>query len=99
MAGVLQGQSWRLSSGFLRGIKDFRQYHPSVYQQAAEYNDNPRASLERITLEAALYIDTGEASRSIDLTEETSKGPVVDKEVRESEEEIEESETLAEVET
>jgi hypothetical protein len=59
--------------------------------------------LERITLEAALYIDTGEASRSIDLIEETSKEPIVDKEVRESEEEVEEEikelETLVEAET
>jgi hypothetical protein len=46
---------------------------------------------------------TGEASRSIDLIEETSKEPIVDKEVRESEEEVEEEikelETLAEAET
>src|ERR1700722_12375504 len=99
MAGVLQGQSWCLSSGFPRGVKNFGQYHPSVYQQAAEYNDNPRANLERIALEAASHIDTG----SVDLTEETPKEPVVDEEVRESEEEveeeIEESETLAEAET
>ena len=46
--------------------------------------------MERITLEAALYIDIGEASRSIDLIEGTSKEPIVDKEVRESEEEVEE---------
>jgi hypothetical protein len=99
MAGVLRGQSWRLSSGFPRGVEDFRQYHPSVYQQAAEHNDNPRTNLERIALEAALYIDTG----SVNLVEETPKEPVVDKEVRESEEEveeeIEESETLVEAET
>jgi hypothetical protein len=99
MAGVLRGQSWRLSSGFPRGVEDFGQYHPSVYQRAAEHNDNPRASLERIASEAASHIDAGEASGSVDLAEETSKGPVVDEEVRESEEEIEESETLAEVET
>ena len=55
--------------------------------------------MERIASEAALHIDTREASGSVDLAEETSKGPVVDKEVRESEEEIEESETLAEVKT
>jgi hypothetical protein len=42
--------------------------------------------LERITLEAALYIDTG----SVNLTEETPKEPIVDKEVRESEEEVKE---------
>jgi hypothetical protein len=55
--------------------------------------------LERITLEAALYIDIG----SVDLVEETPKEPVVDEEIRESEEEIEEEieelETLAEAET
>ena len=59
--------------------------------------------MERIALEAALYINVREASRSVDLVEETSKGPVVDKEVRESEEEvkeeIKESETLVEAET
>src|ERR1700722_10374701 len=103
MAGVLRGQSWRLSSGFPRGVEDFGQYHPSVYQRAAEYNDNPRANLERITLEAASHINAGEASGSVDLAEETSKDPIVDEEVGESEEEveeeIEESETLAEVET
>ena len=99
MAGVLRGQSWRLSSGFPRGVEDFGQYHPSVYQRAAEHNDNPRANLERIASEAASHIDAG----SVDLAEETPKEPVVDEEVRESEEEveeeIEESETLAEVET
>ena len=103
MAGVLRGQSWRLLSGFPRGVKDFRQYYPLVYQQATEHNDNLRANLERIALEAALHINVGEASGSVDLAEETSKDPVVDKEVRESEEEveeeIEESETLAEGET
>ena len=55
--------------------------------------------MERITLEAALYIDI----RSIDLIEETPKEPIVDKEVRESEEEvkeeIEELETLVVAET
>ena len=104
MAGVLRGQSWRLSSGFPRGVEDFGQYHPSVYQRAAEHNDNPRANLERIASEA---VDAGEASGSVDLAEETSKEPVVDEEVRESEEEveeeieeeIEESEALAEAET
>jgi hypothetical protein len=96
MAGVLRGQSWRLSSGFPRGVEDFGQYHPSVYQRAAEHNDNPRANLERIASEA---VDAG----SVDLAEETPKEPVVDEEVGESEEEveeeIEESETLAEAET
>ena len=55
--------------------------------------------MERIALEVALYIDIG----SVDLTEETPKEPIVDKEVRESEEkvkeEIEELETLVEAET
>ena len=59
--------------------------------------------MERIASEAALQIDVREASRSVNLVEETSKGPIVDKEVRESEEEvkeeIKESETLAEAET
>ena len=103
MAGVLRGQSWRLSSGFPRGVEDFGQYHPSVYQRAAEHNDNPRANLERIALEVALYINTREASRSIDLVEGTSKEPIVDKEVRELEEEVKEEikelETLVEAET
>jgi hypothetical protein len=96
MAGVLRGQSWRLSSGFPRDVEDFGRYHPSVYQRAAEHNDNPRAILERIASEA---VDAGEASGSVDLAEETSKDLVVDEEVRESVEEIEESETLAEAET
>jgi hypothetical protein len=103
MAGVLIGQSWRLSGGFPRGVEDIGRYHPSVYRQAAEFNDNPKARLERIASEAASHIDAGEASGSVDLAEETSKEPVVDEEVRESEEEveeeIEESETLAEAET
>ena len=98
MAGVLRGQSWRLSSGFPRGVEDFGQYHPSVYQQATKYNDNPKANLERIALEAALHIDTG----SVNLIEETPKEPIVDKEVRESEEEVKEEikelETLVEAE-
>ena len=55
--------------------------------------------MERITLEAALHIDTG----SVDLAEETPKEPIVDEEVRESEEEVEEEieelETLVEAET
>ena len=55
--------------------------------------------MERITLEVALYIDIG----SIDLVEETPKEPIVDKEVRESEEEVKEEikelETLVEAET
>ena len=59
--------------------------------------------MERIASEAAAHINAGEASRSVDLAEETSKDPIVDKEVGESEEEveeeIEESDTLAEVET
>jgi hypothetical protein len=59
--------------------------------------------LERITSEAASHVEAGEASRSVDLAEETPKEPVVDEEVRESEEEveeeIEESEILAEAET
>ena len=56
--------------------------------------------MERIASEVALYINVREASRSVNLVEETSKDPVVDKEVRESEEEvkeeIKESETLVE---
>ena len=59
--------------------------------------------MERIASEVALHINVREASRSVDLAEETSKDPVVDKEVRESEEEvkeeIKESETLVEAET
>jgi hypothetical protein len=52
--------------------------------------------LERIASEA---VDAREASRSVNLVEETSKDLVVDKEVRESVEEIEESETLTEAKT
>ena len=59
--------------------------------------------MERIALEVALYINAEEASRSVNLVKETSKDSVVDKEVRESEEEvkeeIKESETLVEGET
>jgi hypothetical protein len=55
--------------------------------------------LEIITLEAALYINM----RSIDLIEETPKEPIVDKEIRELEEEVKEEikelETLVEAET
>ena len=57
--------------------------------------------MERIASEAALHINVREASRSVDLAEETSKDPIVDKEVRESEEEVEEEikESEAEAET
>ena len=46
--------------------------------------------MKRITLKVTLYIDIREAFRFINLIEETSKEPIVDKEVRESEEEVKE---------
>ena len=82
---------------------DIGNYHPSVYRRAVEHNDNPKARLEQIAVDAASQIEVGEASESVNLAETASQEPVVDEksgeleeEVEESEEEIEESENLAE---
>jgi hypothetical protein len=96
MVGVLRGQSWRLQGGFPRGVEDIGQYHPSVYRRAAEFNDNPKARLERIASETVSHLEEAEASSSADLAEETLQGSVADEEIGEGEEEIEESETLEE---